>query len=256
MEGNSIFEVDLLHEPGRLLRRITHSALNDVHSLVRTRRGLLIASSGTDAVIELDLKGNTLYEWWAGEHGFTATPGGVERLAQPGAEHRATYYHTPYQATHLNVARYRDEEETKLLVLLFHQGTLVEIDTTQPSSRQEPRTVVEGLAHPHALRRLPDGGWSIANSEGREIVVLDRDLNIVRRIPSVGGWIQDALSLGDGRWLVADVNDQRLVEHDERGAIRRELAYGESWRVYAVEPLPPAFAASFLTLNGMVTSAG
>ena len=158
LEGSNIFEVDMLEQPGRLLRRISHSALNDVHYVVRTRRGLLVASTGTDMVVELDLQGNALFEWWAGDHGFTSTPAGIERLPKPGAEHRDRYYHTRYQTTHLNAARYRDEDETHLLVLLWHQGALVEIDTTQPANRQEPRVVLDGLHHPHSLRPLAGAG--------------------------------------------------------------------------------------------------
>src|SRR2546423_11606695 len=41
LEGASVFVVDMKDQPGRLLRRMSHPYLNDLHSLERTRRGLL-----------------------------------------------------------------------------------------------------------------------------------------------------------------------------------------------------------------------
>lgn len=58
--------IDVFDDPGRLLARISHPYLNDVHGVYRSSRGLLIASSGTDTIVELDVDGDLLYEWWAG----------------------------------------------------------------------------------------------------------------------------------------------------------------------------------------------
>lgn len=240
LEGSSVFEVDMLDEPGRLLRRITHPALNDMHFVTPTRRGVLIASTGTDMVIELSRQGECLYEWWAGEHGYTTTIGGLERLPEPGREHRDQYYHTRFQTTHLNAAQYRDDAETLLLVLLWHQGMLVEIDTTKPRAQQRPEVVLDGLVHPHTLRPLAGGGWMIADSQGAELVVLDRDLRVTRRIPSISDWIQDAMPLDRGSWLVADVNNSRLLVHDDTGTTRRTIPYDPRWRVYGLSGVPDA----------------
>lgn len=82
----------------------------------------------------------------------------------------------------------------------------------------------------------------IANSQGAEIVVLDQDLQVERRIPSVDGWIQDALPLPDGTWLIADVNRFRLVVQDVTGTILREYPFNSDWRVYAMETVPAELA--------------
>lgn len=248
LEGSSIFAVDLTHEPGRLVRRISNPALNDVHYVTRTRRGLLLASTGTDMVVEMDLDGNSLYEWWAGDYGYTATIGGVERPSGRGAEHRDQYYHTRYQTTHLNAAQYRDAAETRLLVLLWHQGMLVEIDTTQPAAKQVPRPVLTGLSHPHSLKPLPDGGWLIADSQAARLLVLDSQLRVHREIPSVDGWIQDAVALEHDRWLIADVNRFRLGIQDAQGTILEELPFHRNWRVYGVEIIPAELAHAFRSL--------
>lgn len=248
LEGGSVLEVDMLDEPGRIVRRLTHRALNDIHYVTPTRRGVLIASTGTDMVIELDRDGNSLYEWWAGEHGFTTTIGGRERLPDRDAEHRDQYYHTRFQTTHLNAAQYRDEDETRLLVLLWHQGALVEIDTTRPRHQQRPEVVLDGLSHPHSLRPLADGGWMIANSQGSELVLVDQNLRVTGRVPSISDWIQDAMPFGVGQWLVADVNNSRLLLHDDGGMPLGTFPYDAGWRVYGLG-LVPDEVASAITLS-------
>ena len=102
--------------------------MNDLHGLERTSRGLLVVCSGTDAIIELDLHGHLLYEWWAADHGFTAGPARIQREAGHGHEHRDKFYHTRYQSTHVNTAVFQDRTERFILALLFHQGQLVRID--------------------------------------------------------------------------------------------------------------------------------
>src|SRR5204863_4871320 len=111
-----------------------------------------------------DLHGRTLYEWWAGDHGFTVAPEGFERESGRGAEHRDRFYHTRFHTTHLNFARYRDPEDRRLLVLLWQQGALVEIDTALPPAAQEPRLILDGLYRPHHLKALDDGSFVVANS--------------------------------------------------------------------------------------------
>jgi hypothetical protein len=82
LEGANLFQIDADGEPGTLLKRISHPSLNDVHSLERTTRGLLATCSGTDLIIELDMDGNALWEWWATEHGFTVSPSGRSRSSK------------------------------------------------------------------------------------------------------------------------------------------------------------------------------
>lgn len=247
LEGSNIFEVDMQHHPGRLLRRISNRVLNDVHYVVRTRRGLLVACTGVDMIVELDLQGNSLFEWWAGDFGFTTTISGAERFPDKTREHRNCFYHTRYHTTHLNAARYKDRCEGCLLALLWQQGVLVEIDTTRPPSEQEPRVVASGFSHPHSIRPLPDGEWMIADSQGQRLVVLDAGLQVTAEVPSVGGWIQDALFLGPGRWLIADVNRFQLLIQDDRGQAIGAVPFSRDWRVYAVEMVPQHLESAFRT---------
>jgi hypothetical protein len=251
LEGSNLFEIDMLREPGRVLRRISNPVLNDIHYVAATRRGYLVASTGMDMVVEIDQNGNTLYEWWAGDHGFTEVEDGTHRLPERGVEQRDRYYHTRHHTTHLNAVRYRDRAERYLLVLLWRQGRLIEIDTRGDGT---PRTILDGLSRPHSIAPLSDGGWLIANSQGEELVVLNEALEVEKRVPSMDGWIQDAMPLPDGTWLIADVNRFRLLVQDDSGTILREYPFDRDWRVYGIGTVPNELAERLLPRPAVLAS--
>jgi hypothetical protein len=246
LEGSSVFEVDLHREPGRLLRRITHPYMNDLHGLTRTRRGLLLASAGTDVVLEIDLDGRLLYEWWAAEHGYEYAPTGHRRPSGRGREHRDRYYHTRIQTTHLNGARFVDHDERLMLVVLFHQGQIVRVDRDAPPGTR-PEVLVDGLARPHALTRI-ESGWLVASSAAAELVILDEDFAVTGRHAPVGaGWLQDVTVLSDGHVLVNDVDNHCLLElvpPDWSTAGR--TPYDPNWRMNQIAELPPHLVEAFV----------
>ena len=245
LEGSSVFAVDMVERPGRLLRRISHPYLNDIHGLTRTRRGLLVASSGTDLVLELDLDGRLLYEWWAAEHGLDRSPAGLRREAGRGCEHRNRYYHTRMQTTHLNAARFRDESERLMLVVLFHQGQVVQVDR-DAASGQHPTVLVDGLARPHGLTRTSDG-WLIASSAAAELVLLDDDFSVTGRVGiDGGGWLQDVTMLADGHVLVNDVDNHCVLElAPPAWTVLDRVAYDPNWRMAELAELPSDLAMAF-----------
>ena len=246
-EAGNIFRIAVEPEPGRLLQRISNPSFNDLHSLERTSRGLLAASCGTDLVIEVDLQGRSLWEWWAAEHGYTVTPSGESRSSGRGGEHRNRYYHTRYQATHVNCASVRDpEQERFILCLLFHQGTLLEIDRSLPVDQQHGRIVLEGLARPHSLEKIP-GGWIFCNSLGKELVLLDDDLKIAGNIPYDGGWIQDCTRLPNGNIVLNDVDNSVLIEFSPPDwTIVSRTNYPGSWRMGELVVVPVSHEQAFL----------
>jgi hypothetical protein len=245
LEAAQIFAVDLADRPGQLLRRISNPCLNDIHSVERTRRGLLVAASGVDVIVELDLQGRTLWEWWAAEHGYTATPSGRQRPSGRGGEHRNLYYHTRYHATHVNGATFRDEDERYVLALLFHQGELVQIDRAREPGVQRAERVLDGLGKPHGLERIP-GGWLLCNSTSREVLLLDEALKIRRTFQYDGGWLQDCTRLSNGNILLNDVDNHLLVELDPQSWKQISVtSYDADWRMGELLELPASYAARF-----------
>jgi hypothetical protein len=247
LEAGNIFQVDVDGHAGKLMRRISHPYLNDIHSLERTKRGLLVTASGTDMILELDLDGNLLWEWWATEHGYAMTPSGKERVPGRGQEHRDIYYHTRYQATHINCANIQDPaEERFVLALLFHQGQLIRIDRSSPPAEQRPQVVLEGLARPHSLEKTPQG-WIFCNSLSKELVMLDDDLKVTEKIPYDGGWIQDCTRLPNGDILLNDVDKHVLIEFSgPPWQIVNTTPYDQNWRMGELVIVPEAHEHAFL----------
>jgi hypothetical protein len=246
LEGGNIFQVDLENEPGRLLKRISHPYLNDIHSLERTKRGLLVTASGTDTILELDMDGNLLWEWWAYEHGYDTSPSGKKRQPERDKEHRDIYYHTRYQTTHLNCANIQDpEKERFVLSTLFHQGQLIRIDRSLPRSEQHGEVILEGLGRPHSIEKIP-GGWICCNSVGKELVLLDEDLKVKDKIPYDGGWIQDCTRLPNGHVLLNDVDNHVLVEFaGPPWEIVQKTPYDQNWRMGELAVVPAAHEHAF-----------
>jgi hypothetical protein len=246
LEAGNIFVVDLQNEPGKLLKRISHPYMNDIHSLERTKRGLLVTASGTDTILEVDLDGNLLWEWWAAEHGYDATPSGKTRKAERGKEHRDTYYHTRFQTTHLNCANIQDpERERFVLCTLFHQGQLIRIDRSLPPAEQHAQVILEGLARPHSIEKTPEG-WIFCNSLSKEMVLLDDDLKVTDKIPYDGGWIQDCTRLPNGHILLNDVDKHVLVEFGgPPWEILNTTPYDQNWRMGELTVVPAAHESAF-----------
>ncbi len=243
-ESAALFQVDIHKEFGKITRRLSHPYFNDLHSLERTKRGLLVTCSGTDAILEIGLDGELLYEWWATEHGYVTTPSGQPRESGRGLDHRAMFYHTRFHSTHVNSATLRDEEERFILALLFHQGMLVEIDRALPAEQQKPRMVLDKLVRPHALERTPLG-WLFCNSLGKELVLLDFDLQVSRRIPCEGKWIQDCTMLSNGNIVVGDVDEHRIVELEgPNWKVARTIEYDPEWRLAELNEIPAVYAES------------
>jgi hypothetical protein len=247
LEAGNIFQVNVDGEAGQLLKRISHPYLNDIHSLERTRRGLLVTCSGTDMILELDMDGNLLWEWWATEHGYAMTPSGKERTPGRGQEHRNVYYHTRYQTTHLNCATIQDPEtEQIVLALLFHQGQLIRIDRSLPPAEQHAEVLLEGLARPHSLEKIPEG-WIFCNSLSKELILLNDDLKVTQNIPYDGGWIQDCTRLPDGHILLNDVDKHVLVEFSgPPWEIVDTTPYDQNWRMGELVIVPGAHEHAFL----------
>lgn len=247
-EAGNIFRIEVEPRAGKLLQRISHPYFNDLHSLERTRRGLLAACCGTDLIVEVDLNGNILWEWWAAEHGYTMTPSGEERQSGRNGEHRNRYYHTRYQATHVNCATVRDpEEERFILCLLFHQGQLLQIDRSLPPEKQNGQLILDGLARPHSLEKVP-GGWIFCNSLSKELVLLDDDLKLSGSIPYDGGWIQDCTRLPNGNIVLNDVDNTVLVEFAPPDwKIVSRTHYPGAWRMGELVVVPKQHEQAFLS---------
>lgn len=213
---------------------ISHPLMNDLHSVSRTERGILITSSGTDALLELSLAGQLIWGWFATEHGYCLDPAGRRRRIARSRDYRDVLIRTGDQATHCNSATTvtGSDNTPRILLLLFHQGEVVEIEY----ATGKHRVVLDGLINPHSLRHLGDGGWCLTSSGANAIIKLSPNYWIESIIEADFDWPQDALWIEDREVIIADANNSRIVRWDLlASAPSDEYVFDSDWKIYQIE---------------------
>src|ERR1700736_5582256 len=162
---SGVHEVD--SNLGIVRQNIVSSPLfNALHSISRTERGYLVASTGLDLLLEFNRNGDILWSWWATDHGFEFTPTGSRRELDKSTDYRAVQFGTLAQTTHINSAA--ELPGGRVLASLFHQGMVIAID--RESGDWQP--VLEGLDHPHSVRILDKSHFTVADTvHGKALLV-------------------------------------------------------------------------------------
>lgn len=212
-------------------------AFNMLHSLSRSQRGYLVASTGLDAILEFTQEGQLLWSWWATDHGFEQTPTGEPRIVDKEADHRGITYGTLAQTTHVNSAA--ELPDGTVLATLFHQGMVIAID--RESGNWHP--VLAGLHHPHSVRVLNEDYITVANTgHGRALLIhlKDRKGTIETQVPADTNWLQDCCyDYQHDRWFLVDGKNSRIDLRTgtagEKTLARFNL--NSEWRLYEVLPL-------------------
>lgn len=232
-----------------LTARFQHRWFNHIHTLDRTSRGLLVTSSGTDLIAEIDEQGELVWEFFLFEHGY-----GGKRYRLGQSFDREGDYNRRYLpaalTTHPNSAILVDDH--LVLATLFTPGELVRIDRRSG----QVDVVLDGLHRPHSIRRRAAGGYMLCDTEGGAVVLLDRDLRLEARIPVSAPWVQDAVLAGERLLIVANrriLTSPLLPASEEagidnyvievgNGAPRKKLCLGADNRIYMIEPIAAADA--------------
>jgi hypothetical protein len=184
--------------------------LNAVHWLARSEAGWLVVCSGLDLIIEVDALGRIAWEWWAIDHGYETDPLGRRRTIDRTIDHRGIDYGTISSTTHVNSAC--ELPDGSIAATLFHRGELVRI-----ARNGSIETLLAGLDHPHAVRRLADGRLSLVDTGNGRVLLVDPEAEPgpafeVRGIPGVGRWLQDARwEEPPGQWVLVDGEGSRTM---------------------------------------------
>lgn len=230
---SSIHEAD--SDLGMLKRDVISSPLfNALHSISRTERGYLVASTGLDLLLEIDRNGDILWSWWATEHGFEFTPAGSRRELDKFVDYRSVQFGTLAQTTHINSAA--ELPDGRVLASLFHQGMVIAID--RASGDWQP--VLEGLDHPHSVRILDKSHFSVADTvHGKALLVrIDEHSGqgIVDEAVDVGtSWLQDCRYDAEyDAWILVDGKHSRLVLRGGRAGDKSvaRIDLDPEWRLY------------------------
>jgi hypothetical protein len=212
-------------------------AFNMLHSLARTQRGFLVASTGLDAILEFTRVGELLWSWWATEHGFASTPTGERRVLDINGDYRGVKYGTLAHTTHVNSAA--ELPDGSVLASLFHQGMVIRIEREEGSWQP----VLEGLDHPHSVRILADNYFTVADTgRGRALMVnLKNGKGRIETEVSAGTtWLQDCTY--DQRhdlWILVDGKNTRITLRAGVGGekVVYQFNLNPEWRLYEVLPL-------------------
>lgn len=173
---------------------------NDLHSIRETSSGLLVASTGTDALFELETHNYAVcWSWAATGHGYERDSFGNRRIIDKEIDYRKLVYDTWLHTTHINSALEIDNHT--VLATLFHQGEVISIDKETGKSS----VVLSGLERPHALRRYEDKITLANTAAGLAIIASMRNdrLHVERTIRFPTRWLQDC-QLIDGVWVAVD----------------------------------------------------
>jgi len=233
---DSIHELD--PEQGVLKRDVVSLPLfNALHSISRTRRGYLVASTGLDLLVEFNRQGEVLWTWWATDHGFALTPTGQPRELDKSADHRTIKYGTLSQTTHVNSAA--ELPDGRVLATLFHQGMVVAID--RESGAWQP--VLEGLDHPHAVRVLDEQHFTVADTvHGKALLVKlnGQQSSVEAEIDAGTSWLQDCrYDARNNCWVLVDGKQSRVTLRRGRTGDTplAQFELDPEWRLYEAHVL-------------------
>jgi hypothetical protein len=229
-----------MNDKGEIDLEIRSPLLTQVRSLRRTEKGILVTSSGVDALLEFDLSGQLIWSWWGTEHGYDKAYGGGMRVIDKTLDHRLKNYPGRLQTTHLNSAIVDPYDSSKVLTILFYQGKVARIDRETLNTE----IVISDLNGAHHIRPH-SGGYMLSNSRKGEVLLFNKNFQLTERIPGTNRlfpvkWVQDAIETPFGTHLIADCNTFKLRERDRQG---REKAISTHMpnRIFQIEPVAESF---------------
>lgn len=232
----SIHEINLA--AGTLQQDVVSLPLfNALHSLSRSRRGYLVASTGVDLLVEFNLAGEVLWTWWATDHGFELTPTGQRRELDKNADQRVQKYGTLKQTTHVNSVT--ELPDGRILATLFHQGTVIAIDRESG----EWQTILEGLDHPHAVRVLDEQHITVADTvHGKALLasLQGSKASIEAEVDAGTDWLQScSYDAHHNCWVLVDGKNSRIVLRQGLNGEHTLAQYDldPEWRLYEAHVL-------------------
>lgn len=206
---------------GTISRWMDNKLFNCIHGISGATDGkILITSTGVDALLEIDLCSGALsYDWLATENGYHLQPGGKSRFIDRAVDYQGVEFSTLEHTTHVNSSLQFSHRE--ILATFFHQGQLVKIN----KDNGHVEVVLSSLVNPHNIRK-GKSGFIVSDTNGKRVIKLNENLQVCGEISGDYNWIQDALQLDDGRFVIADANNGRVVLTSESGNILNELDFG------------------------------
>lgn len=231
-QGMAVIEADAI------TRSVSLPLFNNLHSIHpvfppgprqpgAAPRSYLVASKGTECILDVGLDGEIRWSWFAFENGFDTTPSGQKIVFDKERDWRRLITSTLAQATHVNSAVPLDDGS--VLACLPIQGSLVRIE--RATGKNE--TVLRGLELPHSIRRS-GAGFTVCDTKGQRVVWMDSQF-LHQTATQVGApWLMDCHRAEDGSMFVvsnqnwpspgsADVS--RVLALDPEGRLKTTMVF-------------------------------
>lgn len=210
-------------------RAYRHPLFNDLHTVRPTPDGVIVTTSGTDAIVELSPEGHLVWSWFATEHGFDRTPAGKRHVVDRRFDYSVLSQETNMQTTHVNSA---ERQGNEVRATLFAQGLLISIDRRTGSWE----LLTSGLDRPHSIRPAGSGQWTCCDSRANAVVLVNESGTIQQVIEHDFDWVQDAVRIGQSVYVL-DANNMRVVQCDQRH-IQNVVAYMSTAKGFGLELVP------------------
>lgn len=215
--------------------RVDDPRFNNIHGLCTMSDGIAVASTGIDTILFLD-RSLVVYDYWCAiDRGFTTDRLGNHRHIRLDDDHRSIMYPTLLHTTHLNSLLWVNQDKhrnERLYATFFHQGTVEKITESGAT-----KTILKDLSAPHAITRLSDGRFMVADSANNRVVIWsENEHSTCQDVFSIDlltcNWIQDVKECKhNGSYLIADCNNCRILEVDQTGHVLDQWSYNENWKI-------------------------
>jgi hypothetical protein len=194
--------------------------------------GYVVASSGIDSILKVSADFEVSVLWHGPADGYGQLRDGTPRTVDLAEDHRARFYSTLEQTTHVNGAVHVRSRDS-VVATLFHQGELIHVDSSGVS-----RVLADGFSYPHCPRIRDDEVLYFADTRAGGIVECSlTNLKPTRRIDlsTHSPWIQSIRWIPQlNAYLVADSNNRRILEVSDEGVVVDSWDVGRDWRIYDI----------------------
>ena len=213
--------------------------LSNLHTIHPSQRGVLVTSSGTDTIFELDAQKEIVWSWSGFEHGFDTLKDGTPYRFNVDMDHREYVSIAADHPAHINSAIELDKNT--VLATCFHQGILIQIDKRSG----EWRILLDGLRYPHAIQKRKNG-FMVCDSLAGRILLLDNSFHIVSIYNEGLQWVQEAkelptdhiIALSNRNIAQKDVNDtNKIVIFDPDTRTCDQLDWDIQEHLFDIAPL-------------------
>ena len=211
LSSNQVLE---LNEDLEIVDSFSSPLFSSIHSIDENANGLLLASTGIDAIVRYAKDATSQVVWSATESERYATfPDGSRREIDFSIDHSQASYPTLQQTTHVNSAAFVDENI--IISTLFHQGELIKIDMLTGNTE----ILLDGMRSPHGAHVYfkNDSALAICSDTLHNKVMLDIPIfkdgqNQAPRVLEDGfNWVQDTKYYPDDDLVVVlDSNNHRI----------------------------------------------